>query len=293
MRLGLHFVDFTWSGPSSRLGPKLAAVAQTAEACGFDVIAVNDHLWRSMWMGGREGNMLEAYTTLGFLAAHTSNVRLMTVVTAATYRHPALLAKIVTTLDVLSGGRAWLGIGAGDDDGEADGLGLPFPPLGERFAIMEETLQVCLRMWNGEQGDERPFDTPHFHLERPLNLPQSLSRPHPPILIGGDGERKSLRLTARYADAAGLRPTPELPRKLDVLRAHCEAEGRDFDAIEKTCVFAFDVGADGSGTREVITRLRWLASMGIQTVIGRVPHVDQLTPLEVIGRDIIPVIADL
>lgn len=293
MKLGLHIVDFNWPGGPDRLGAKLAEIAQAAEGYGFDSIAVADHLWLSPWMGGPLGPMLESYTTLAFLAAYTSRVKLMTIVTAAPYRYPGVLAKMVTTLDVLSGGRAWLGIGAGDDEQEARGLGIPYPPLKERFEMLEETLQICLRMWSGEHGDERPFEGTHYRLERPLNLPQSLSRPHPPILIGGDGEQKTLRLVARYADACGLRPRQDLPRKLEVLRRHCEAEGRDYDAIEKTCVFAFDVGEDGSRAGELIERLRWFAGMGIQTVIGRVERVGRITPLEVIGREVIPAIADL
>src|SRR5262249_2787067 len=155
-----------------------------------------------------------------------------------------------------------LGIGAGHYEGEASGLGIPFPPLAERFERLEETLQICLRMWSGTQGDERPFAGKHYQLARPLNLPQSLSRPYPPILIGGDGEQKTLRLVARYANACSLRPTPEIPRKLEVLRQYCEAEGRDYDAIEKTCAFRFDVGEDGAKVGELIGQLRWLAGMG-------------------------------
>lgn len=296
MKLGLHLVEFSWDGGPAGLRTTLAEVGRTAESCGFDSIAINDHLWLSPWMGGRLGNMLEAYTTLAFLAAHTSRVKLMTMVTAAPYRFPGMLAKTVTTLDVLSGGRAWLGIGAGDDEEEARGLGVLYPPLSERFELLDETLQICLRMWSGEHGDERPFQGKHYHLARPLNIPQSLSRPHPPIMVAGDGERKTLPLVARYADACSLRPMPELPRKLEVLRQYCEAEGRDYNAIEKTCAFAFDVDTDGAATAKVaalIERLRWLGSMGIQTVIGRVAQVDRITPLEILGREVIPAIADV
>lgn len=217
----------------------------------------------------------------------------MAMVTASPYWHPIRLAKTVTTLDVLSGGRAWLGIGAGDYEEEARGSGLPFPPTKERYEMLEEMLQICLRMWHGERGDERPFAGKYYQIERPLNVPQSLTRPHPPILIAGSGEQRTLRLVARYADACNLRPGPELPQKLAVLRQHCEAEGRDYDAIEKTCMFAFDVGEDGSKASELIEQLRWLASMGIQTVFGVVPHLDQITPLERIGREVIPAVEAL
>ena len=196
-------------------------------------------------------------------------------------------------LDVLSGDRAWLGIGAGDYEEEAVGSGLPFPPLKERYERLEEMLQICLRMWHGEQGDKRPFEGKYYGIERPFNIPQCLSRPHPPILIAGSGEQKTLRLVARYADACNLQPGPQIPQKLEVLRQHCEAEGRDYDAIEKTCAFAFDVGEDGSKVGELIGQLRWLASMGIQTVLGVAPQVYRIEPLKIIGREVIPAVADL
>ena len=159
--------------------------------------------------------------------------------------------------------------------------------------MLEETVQICLRMWSGERGDERPFDGKHYKLERPLNLPQSLSRPHPPIMIAGDGEKKTLRLVARYADACSLRPRPEIPEKLDILRRHCEAEGRNYEEIEKTCAFAFDVGEDGQRVGQLLGQLRWLGEMGVETVIGAVPNVDRISPLEIIGREVIPAVADL
>jgi F420-dependent oxidoreductase-like protein len=293
MKLGLHIYDFTWPGGASQLGPTLVKIAQTADAWGFDRISVGDHVWQSHYLGGPEREILSCYTTLAFLAAHTSRIKPIAMVTAAPYWQPVLLAKTVTTLDVLSGGRAWLGIGAGDYEEEARGSGLPFPPLKDRYEMLEEMLQICLRMWHGEQGDERPFEGKHYHIERPLNLPQSLTRPHPPILIAGSGEQKTLRLVARYADACNLQPGPQIPKKLEVLRQHCEAEGRDYDTIEKTCMFAFDVGEDGSKSGELIGQLRWLAGMGIQTVLGVVPKVYRITPLEVIGREVIPAIADL
>ncbi len=252
-----------------------------------------DHVWQAPQAGGPEVPELECYTTMAFLAAHTSRAELMAVVTGVHFRNPGLLAKMVTTLDVLSGGRMWLGIGAGHYEEEARGLGIPFPPLAERFDWLEETLQICLRMWSGERGDERPFEGKYFHLERPLNLPQSLRRPHPPILIAGEGAQKTLRLVARYADACSLRPGPLIPEKLAILRQYCEAEGRNYDAIEKTCAFRFDVGEDGARAGELIGQLRWLAGMGVQTVIGAIPNVEQIRPIELVGRTVIPAIADL
>jgi alkanesulfonate monooxygenase SsuD/methylene tetrahydromethanopterin reductase-like flavin-dependent oxidoreductase (luciferase family) len=244
-------------------------------------------------MGGPEVSQIEAYTTLGFIAAHTRRVRLFALATAVSYRHAGLLAKMVTTLDVLSGGRAMLAIGAGDYAEEAHGLGLPFPPLGDRFDLLEETVQACLRMWEGEHGTEGPFVGKHVRIERPLNLPQSLSRPHPPILIAGSGEKRTLPLVARYADACNLRPSPEIPRQLELLRRLCEQEGRDYDAIEKTVPFGFDVGENGSKVGDLIGKLRWLSGMGIRSVFGWVVGVDQIKPLEIMGREVIPVAAGL
>ena len=226
MKLGLHIYDFTWPGGASQLGPTLVKIAQTADAWGFDRISVGDHVWQSHYLGGPEREVLSCYPTLAFLTAHTSRIKPIAMATAAPCWQPVLLAKTVTTLDVLSGGRALLGIGAGDYEEEALGLGLPFPPLNERYERLEEMLQICLRMWHGEQGDERPFEGKHYRIKRPLNLPQSLSRPHPPILLAGSGEYKTLRLVARYADACNLQPGPQIPKKLEVLRQHCEAEGR-------------------------------------------------------------------
>ena len=293
MKLGVQLNSFDWAGGPEQFAATLAGISQAAEEAGLDLIGVADHLWQHPIMGGPEADEPECFSTLAFLAAKTSTIRLTPMVSGVHFRLPGLLAKTVTTLDVLSAGRAWLGIGAGHYEEEARGLGIPFPPLKERFEMLEEAVQICLQMWSGERGDEQPFEGKHYRLERLLNLPQSLARPHPPIMIAGDGERKTLRLVARYADACSLRPGPEIPRKLGVLRQHCDAEGRDYDSIEKTCAFAFDVGEDGSKAGELIGQLRWLADMGIQTVIGVVPNVDQITPLEVLGRDVIPAVADL
>jgi F420-dependent oxidoreductase-like protein len=290
MKLGLQIPDFTWPSGPAGLGRDLATIAETADGVGFEFVGVMDHLFQIRSIGAPDREMLEAYTTLGYVAAHTKRAKLLTIVTGAVYRHPGMLAKQVTALDVLSGGRAWLGIGAAWNEAEARGLGIPFPPLAERFERLEETIQICLAMW---ADGEEPYQGRHYHLERPLNSPQSLTRPHPPIMIGGQGERKTLRLVARYAQACNLFPTPDLPRKLDVLRAHCEAEGRDYDEIEKTCMFRFDVGADGNKFGPVIGQLRNLAKLGIHTAIGSVKEVWRITPLEVIGQKVIPAVADL
>jgi F420-dependent oxidoreductase-like protein len=290
MKLGLQIPDFGSPGGPSQLGADLATVARTADDAGFDFIAVMDHFFQIGVIGPPELPMLEAYTTLGYLAACTSRASLITLVTGTVYRHPGILAKIITTLDVLSGGRAWLGIGAAWNADEAAGLGVPFPPVAERFERLEETLQICLQMWS---GDESPYRGTHYELDRPLNYPQPLSRPHPPILIGGGGERKTLRLVARYAQACNLFSGPDLARKLDVLRAHCDAQGRVYDEISKTCYYLFDTGPKGERAAEIIDQLGGLAELGFDAVIGGVANVWDVTPLEVIGSEVIPAVAGL
>ena len=290
VQIGVQIPDFTSPGGPAQLGADLATVGRVADQAGFDFIAVMDHFFQIGVIGPPEREMLEAYTTLGYLAGVTSRVKLLTLVTGTVYRHPGILAKIVTTLDVLSGGRAWLGIGTAWNEEESRGLGIPFPPVAERFERLEETLQICLQMW---RGDETPYRGTHYQLERPLNSPQALSRPHPPILIGGGGERKTLRFVARYAQACNLFPGPDLTRKLDVLRAHCDAEGRDYDEITKTCYFIFDPGGKGEKTAEMVDQLGGLAEMGFQAAIGAVANVWDVTPLEIIGTEVIPQVAGL
>jgi F420-dependent oxidoreductase-like protein len=293
LKIGLQLSRYDFAGGPAALRQTLARIAEAAERAGFSYISVPDHLWQLPAMDGPAADMLEAYTTLGFLAAHTERVALLSVVSPVNFRYPAMLAKSVTTLDVLSGGRAWLGLGAGSaaDEDESRGMGVPCPPLRDRYVALEDTVRICLRLWS---GDESPFAGEVHSLARPLNRPQSLTRPHPPILIAGEGERRTLKLVARYADAAGLRPTPDLPHKLEVLRRHCETEGRDYDAIEKTCNLTFDVGADGSQTADLIKQLQGVAAQGIDTVFGReVAHVDRIAPIEAIGREVIPAVRDL
>ena len=290
MRIGLQIPDFTHAGGAATMGADLATVARTADDAGFDFIALMDHFFQIGVVGPPENDMLEAYNTLGYLAACTSRARLLTLVTGVVYRHPGILGKMVTTLDVLSGGRAWLGIGAAWNEEESRGLGIPFPPVAERFERLEETLQICLQMW---RGDQSPYQGRHYQLERPLNHPAALSTPHPPIMIGGGGERKTLRLVARYAQACNLFPGPDLGHKLDVLRAHCDAEGRDYDEIEKTCYFIFDVGQDGELANSVVDRLGALAEMGFGAAIGSVAGVWDVKPLEIIGSRVIPQVAGL
>lgn len=290
MRLGVHIPDFTWPGGPSALGPDLAAIARAVDSGGFDRLSVMDHVWQIRGVGPAENEMLEAYTTLGYLAACTSTVKLLTLVTGVTYRDPGLLVKAVTTLDVLSGGRAILGIGAAWNGEESEGLGLFFPSTAERFERLEETLKIAMQMWSGDEG---AFAGAHYRLARTLNSPQSLQRPHPPILIGGGGERKTLRMVAQYAQACNLFPGPELAHKLDVLRGHCETLGTDYEAIEKTVTFRFDVGPGGSHVEQIIDELGTLAELGIDVAHGRVADISTMTPLEILAAEVIPAVAAL
>ena len=290
MKLGLHLPDLTWPNGPTGLRDDVAEVAQAAEEAGFDRLSLMDHLWQIGTVGPPERDMLEAYTTLGFIAGQTTRINLLTLVTGVVYRAPGLLTKMVTTLDVLSGGRAWLGIGAAWNEEEARGLGLDFAPTAERFERLEEALQICLQMWSDDEG---PYEGKHYQLQRTLNMPQSLTRPHPRILIGGSGEKKTLRLVAKYADACNLFPGPDLEHKLEVLRGHCEREGRDYDAIQKTVLYNFDVGANGERVGQIIEDLRGLAHMGFDVAHGRVTDVASLTPLHQLGTDVVPAVADL
>jgi alkanesulfonate monooxygenase len=247
-----------------------------------------DHVWQIGVVGPPEHEMLEAYTALGYLAACTSRIELLAWVTAVVYREPGLLAKCVTTLDVMSGGRAWLGIGAAWNAEESRGLGLPFPPTAERFERLEEALQICMQMWSDNDG---PYVGKHYRLDRTLNSPQPLSVPHPPILIGGGGERKTLRMVAQYAQACNLFAGPDLEHKLDVLREHCAAVGRDYDDTTKTVMMPLAPGETGEHVAEILERLRWAAELGVSHAHGRVPNVTAIRPLELFGERIIPVAA--
>jgi alkanesulfonate monooxygenase len=284
MELGLHIADFTWPGGPGELGPQLARVARTAEAAGITRLTVMDHVWQIGPLGPPEHEMLEAYTTLGFLAANTERVLLHTLVTAVVYRQPGLVAKAVSTLDVLSGGRAGLGIGAAWNGEESAGLGLDFPPTAERFERLEEALQICLQMWS---ESDKPFDGAHYHLGRTLNSPQPLSRPRPHLMIGGTGEQKTLRLVAKYADACNIFGSPEAAHKLVVLQEHCGREGRDYDQIEKTTTITI---APGSEPGAVLADLQALHDLGFTAAYVMAPGL----PLEVIdllGTAVIPEIA--
>jgi F420-dependent oxidoreductase-like protein len=293
VRLVVHLSDYGWPVPTEALPGLLADVGGLVEDAGVDGLAVADHLWQHPIMGGPERATLEAYTTLTWLAAHTYRVRLFTLATGAHFRHPGVLAKTVTTLDVLSGGRAWLGIGSGHYQEECDGLGVPWPSTATRFDLLEDALEVCTRMWAGAQGEDGPYTGHHVRAERLLNLPQAVSQPRPGILVAGTGERRTLPLVARYADACSLRPGPEIAHKLDVLRRLCDEAGTDYDRIERTCAYAFAPDDGGPASAALVEQLKGLAAAGIQTVIGRVDGDDPRPGIENLGRHVIPAVADL
>jgi F420-dependent oxidoreductase-like protein len=293
MKLGLQIPYFTWPGGASEIGIKLAEIAKTADDAGFDSIWVMDHFFQIPPVGPPEMDMLEAYTTLGYLAGQTSRVGLGTMVTGVTYRNPGVLVKQVTTLDVVSGGRAWLGIGAAWFDREHSGLGVSFPPLRERFERLEDVLQIAHQMWSENNG---PFEGKHYQLAETINVPQVLSNPHPRILIGGTGEKKTLRLVAKYADACNIPAQGGLDfvqHKLSVLREHCDREGRAYNDIEKTVLLVMNVGPEGERSAGLVEQASQFADIGVDTIIGAVIGCENLKPLEVIGRDVIPQIAGL
>ncbi len=250
-----------------------------------------DHFFQIRGVGPAENEMLESYTTLSFLAGLTEHVRLGTMVTGVVYRHPGILIKEATTLDVLSKGRAYFGIGAAWNDVEASSLGIPFPPLKERFERLEETLQIAKQMW---AGNEEPFEGRHYHLTRPLNSPQPLTKPHPPILVGGMGEKKTLRLVAKYADACnifGRMGLATVKAKFDILKQHCEEVGRDYNEIEKTTLNTVEIAPGQMTAAEIIDQCRAQAELGVQQAIFNMPNVSNIKPLEIFGKEIIPAVA--
>jgi len=291
MKIGLQIPSFTWPGGAAQIAAKLAQIAGVADDAGFHSLWVMDHFFQIRGVGPHENDMLEAYTTLGYLAALTKRVKLGTMVTGVIYRYPGILVKAVTTLDVLSSGRAYFAIGAAWNEQEAKGLGVPFPPLGVRFELLEETLQIAKQMWSGNNGS---YHGKHNQLEETLCSPQPLSRPQPPILIGGGGEKKTLRLVAQYADACNIFGPPDTVRaKLAILKQHCDALGRDYGAIEKTTLGTVDLEPDKMHAKDVIAHCEALAAIGVQHAIFNMPNVHEIRPLEVFGREIIPAVAGL
>jgi F420-dependent oxidoreductase-like protein len=262
MKLGIHFANFTLPGGPSALGPTLAATARAAEEGGCSTFTLMDHWFQMEQLATSQDPMLEGYTSLGFLAAQTRSMRLGLLVTGVTYRHPGLLAKIVTTLDVLSGGRAMLGLGAAWYEREHRGLGVPFPPISERFERLEEALQICKQMWSDDEG---PYNGKHYQLAETICVPRPIQQPGPPVMIGGSGERKTLRLVAQYGDACNLfaTSTDEVAHKLDVLARHCDDQGRDLATIEKTIIFGANPLTDVDG---FLSQMDAYAKLGIELV---------------------------
>ena len=295
MELGVHLVSFALPGGPESIGPTLAATARAAEEAGVDNLSFMDHYLQLEFLGRAEEPMLEGYTALGFLAAHTTAVQLQLLMTGVTYRHPGLLAKIVSTLDVLSGGRAALGIGAAWYEREHRALGVPFPPLAERFERLEETLQVVRQMWGDDDG---PFDGKHYQLAETICSPQPLQRPRPPIMVGGGGERKTLRLVAKYADAcnvfaaAGAGPD-EVAHKLAVLREWCEREGRAYDEIRKTVLYNGPVGQDAAGGAAFVEEMRALADVGVDAVHVMPLDGDPVGFVRSLGEQVVPALSPL
>ncbi len=290
MRLGVHLVNFTLPGGPESIGPTLAAAGRAAEEAGLDNLSVMDHYLNLDMMGDASQPMLEGYTTLGFLAGHTQSVELQMLMTGVTYRHPGLLAKIVSTLDVLSGGRAALGIGAAWYEREHLALGVPFPPLAERFERLEETLQIVRQMWSDDDG---PYDGKHYQLAETINSPQPLRRPRPPIMIGGGGERKTLRLVAKYADACNVfagrgAGTDQVAHKLGVLREWCEREGREYDEIRRTVLYNGLIAPDAAGGAAFVEEMRALADVGIQEVHVMPLQGDPVDFVRALGEHVVP-----
>ena len=293
MKIGLQVPLYTWPGGPAELGAKLAEIARTADDVGFDSVWVMDHFFQIPLVGPAEMDMLEGYSALSFIAGVTRRVMLGTMVTGVSYRHPGLLAKTVTTLDVLSGGRAYLGIGAAWFEREHQGLGVPFPPLGERFERLEETLQIAKQMWSDDDG---PFEGRHYQLAETLCVPKPPSRPHPPIMIGGLGEKKTLRLVARYGDACNLFAfigIDGLRGKLDVLRRHCDDLGRAYDEIERTSLDTVNLSPGNMSVADVVAKCGELAGVGIQHAIFNMPNAQEIKPLEVFGQEVLPEVRGL
>jgi F420-dependent oxidoreductase-like protein len=291
MKIGLQVPNFTWPGGDASIASHLTEIAQTADNAGFYSLWVMDHFFQIPMVGKVDEPMLESYSALSFMAAQTKHVRLGAMVTGVIYRHPGILVKAVSTLDVLSGGRAYLGIGAAWNGQEAQGLGVPFPPLKERFERLEETLQIARQMWSGKVS---PYEGKHFHLDQTLNQPQPLTRPHPPILVGGSGEKVTLGLVAKYADACNIFAGDDVKARhlLDVLKTHCDKVGRNYDEIEKTCLYSINLSSGNMTTHQLVDRLRKLCDLGFSHVIVNMPNVAEIKPLEIIGKEVIPQIKD-
>ncbi len=292
MKLGIHLANLTFGVEPAGFAAKLDEIVTGAEAAGFDRISVMDHYFQIPNVGPAEHEMFEAYGLLGYIAARTSRVGLGVLTTGITYRYPGFLAKQITGLDVLSGGRAWAGLGAAWFEREHHGLGIPFPPLKERFERLEETIQICLQMWSDDNG---PYHGKHYQLEETLCVPQPIQRPHPKLLVAGSGERKTLRLVARYADQCNVRSTnPEdTGHLLEVLDERCEEEGRDPSTIERSMVTRFDPGPNGERAAETVDRLGRFAEVGVEVAMGGLLGAEDPRVMEAMATKVIPQVAGL
>jgi F420-dependent oxidoreductase-like protein len=289
MKIGLQIPNFTWPGGPAKIASTLAAIARGAEDAGFYSVWLMDHFFQISMVGPPDQDMLEGYNGLGYLAAVTKKVKLGTMVTGVIYRYPGILVKTVTTLDVLSGGRAYFGIGAAWNEAEARGLGTPFPPIGVRFEQLEEALQIAKQMWSPNNG---PYHGKHNQLTETLCVPQPLSRPHPPILIAGGGEKKTLRMVAQYADACNVYgPVETVRAKLAILKEHCSALGRDYKSIEKTTLGTIEVQPGKMSASQVVAQCKALSELGVDQAIFNMPNVHEMKPLEIFGKEIIPAVA--
>jgi F420-dependent oxidoreductase-like protein len=294
VKFGLQVASFTWPGGAREIGPTLARVVRTADDVGFDSIWVMDHFFQIRSVGRPEEPMLEGWTALGFIAAHTQRARIGLMVGGIHYRQPGLWIKAATTLDVLTGGRAWLGLGAAWNREESEALGFDFPPLGVRFEQLEETLRIAHEMFEGEIGSQRALDGKHYQPTRLLNSPQSISRPRVPIMIGGGGEQKTLRLVAEFGDATNVFGGPEhIAHKYQVLRRHCEEIGRPFEDIERsTLQGTLHLTRDGGGgsvtPAQMVDYYGELADAGAQHVLLGVRDVYNTETLELFGETVIP-----
>jgi F420-dependent oxidoreductase-like protein len=293
MKFGLQVSSFTYPGGTPELGPTLERIVRTADEVGFDSIWVMDHFFQIRGVGPAEEPMLEGWTALGWIAAMTKQARLGLMVGGIHYRLPGLWIKAATTLDVLSGGRAWLGLGAAWNQSESQALGFPFPPLRDRFEMLEETLQMAHAMFEGELGSGAAFHGRRYDAGRLMNSPQSISRPRVSIMIGGGGEQKTLRLVAQYADATNVFGGPEMiHHKYEVLRGHCEALGRPYDEIERSNLQSVRISPDGSpGTQspaEIVDYFGELGDAGAQQIIFSVRDVWQTDKIELLGKSVMP-----
>jgi F420-dependent oxidoreductase-like protein len=289
VHLDLHVSRFEWAGPPAGIGPGVTRLARTAEGIGVRTLSFMDHWFQMEQMAPATDPMLEGYTALGFVAGRTETLRLRLLVTGVTYRHPALLAKTVTTLDVVSEGRAELGIGAAWYVREHEGLGVPFPPVSERFERLEEALQICLQMWSDDDG---PYAGKHYQLAETLCSPAPVSSPRPRILIGGGGEKKTLRLVAQYADACNFFGGPDVvAHKVDVLRRHCDTLGRDFGEIEVTAMIG--PVKPGASVDDVVAQAAAMRKVGVHTVMTSAVGDDPAAYLEDTFGPVVPRLAEL